>query len=261
VPLFLAALARASDDGRMPPVLLALSLVIQLAFVVHVYRSGAPRYWVLVILAVPVAGCLAYYFLEAFPQSRGGHEAQRAGPESTGALAPGRALGEKAEQLILCGSIDNRVALAEECVAAGLLDEAVMLYRRSLAGAYENDPHLLFGLARALVESRAWDDAADAVARLRRDHPCHRANETRLLHVRVLEATGETDAALAEYRDLIGAFVGLEARYRHALLLERLGRGDESRAALEQIVAQAKRNTSPIEPEARWANLARERLV
>jgi len=239
------------------PALLTLSLVIQLAFVAHVYRSGAPRYWVLVILALPVAGCLAYWFLQVFPRF-----ADARWPAGA-AHAPGHvhALRDKAERLVLCGSVDNRVALAEECLAAGLLEEAVMLYRSSAAGAYENDPHLVFGLARALVEHGAWDDAADAVGRLRRDHPCHRANETRLLHVRVLESTGETDAALAEYDDLAHAFVGFEARYRHALLLDRLGRRDESRALLAGIVAQAHLTPPALESEARWARLARERLV
>ena len=52
------------------PLLAALSLAIQLFFIVHAYRSGAPRYWILVIFAFPVAGCVAYYFFEGFPKSR-----------------------------------------------------------------------------------------------------------------------------------------------------------------------------------------------
>jgi len=260
VPLFLARTTGAAHHQGMP-VLFALNLVVQLLFVVHAYRSGAPRYWVFIILAFPVAGCLAYYLLEVFPQSREGWAARRAARGVARAFNPDRGLREKAEQLAVCGSIDNRIALAEECITAGLPDEAAKLYRGALAGAYENDPHLRFGLARALVEQGAWDDSADAVARLRKDHPCHRPNETRLLHARVLEATGETDAAVVEYRDLVAAFVGLEARCRFAMLLERLGRGDESRAVFEEVVAQARRNASPIHSEARWTKLARERLA
>ena len=243
------------------PLVLALNVFVQLFFVVHAYRSGAPRYWVFVILAFPVAGCLAYYFLEVFPRSREAVSARRAARSLARTFDPHKALRARMDQLEVCGSIDNRVALAEECLAAGLPAEAVTLYRSTLAGAYEGDPHLRFGLARALVERRAWDDAADAVERLRKDHPCHRPNETRLLHARVLEGRGETESAAAEYRELVPAFVGLEARCRYGQLLERLERRDEARAVFDAAAAQAKRNPSPVEAEAHWAKLARDRLA
>jgi hypothetical protein len=243
------------------PLLVALNLAIQVCFVVHAYRTGAPRYWVFVILAFPVAGCVAYYLLEVFLPSRHARATRAAARRMARALDPTRGLRERAESLALCGSIDNRTALAEECLAVGMTEEAVMLYRSCLVGAYENDPHLQFALARALVEQAAWDGAADAVARLRRDHPCHRPDEARLLRARVLEATGETGTALGEYHELVPAFVGLEARLRYGLLLERLGRPDAARAVFEEAVALAERNPSPLDSEARWAKLARERLA
>jgi hypothetical protein len=243
------------------PLVLALNVLVQVLFVVHAYRSGAPRYWVFVILAFPVAGCLAYYFLEVFPRSREAVGARRAARNLARAFDPHKDLRARLDEVQACGSIDNRVALAEECLATGLAEEAVTVYRSTLAGAYEGDPHLRAGLVRALVEHGAWDDARDEVERLRRDHPCHKPNETRLLHARVLEGRDETEAALAEYRDLAPAFVGLEARVRYGLLLERLGRRDEARMAVDAAATQARRNSSPIEAEARWAKLAHERAA
>jgi hypothetical protein len=174
------------------------------------------------------------------------------------ALDPDKGLRAKVADLALCGSIDNRTALAEECLTAGMPGEAAKLYRSCLAGAYENDPHLRFGLARALVEHEAWEDAADVVSRLRVDHPCHRPNEARLLHARVLEGRGETATAVEEYRELVPAFVGLEARCRYGLLLERLERRGEAQTIFDEAVAQSKRTPSPVEAEQRWARLARE---
>jgi hypothetical protein len=223
-----------------------------------VYRSGAPRYWVLVILAFPVLGCLAYCALEVFPSSREANAARRAARRVARALDPDRGLRARVADLELCGSIDNRTALAEECLAAGMPVDAATLYRSCLAGAYENDPHLRFGLARALVEEGAWEEAGEIVARLRADHPCHRPNEARLLHARVLEGRGETATALEEYQGLVPAFVGLEARCRYGLLLERLERPGEARAAFEDAVVQSARTPSPVESERRWAKLARE---
>jgi hypothetical protein len=240
------------------PLLLALNVFVQLFFVVHVYRSGAPRYWVFVILAFPVVGCLAYFALEVFPGSREATAARRAAQRVARALDPDQGLRTRVAELELCGSIDNRTALAEECLVAGMPAEAAKLYRSCLAGAYEGDPHLRFGLAQALVEQGAWEDAAEVVGRLRADHPCHRSNDTRLLHARVLEGRGETAAALEEYRELVPAFVGLEARCRYGLLLERMERGDEARAVFGEAVTKSARTPSPVESERRWAKLARE---
>jgi len=75
----------------------------------------------------------------------------------------------------------------------------------------------------------------------------------------VLEGRGETTAALAEYRGLVPAFVGLEAQCRYGQLLERLEQRDEARAVFAAAATQAKRNPSPIDAEARWAKVARER--
>jgi hypothetical protein len=243
------------------PLLLALNVLVQLAFVVHAYRSGAPRYWVFVILAFPVVGCLAYFALEVFPSSREAGAARRTARRVASALDPDRGLREKVADLELCGSIDNRTALAEECLAAGMPAEAASLYRSCLSGAYENDPHLRIGLARALVEQAAWDDAAHVVGRLRADHPCHRPNDARLLHARVLEGRGETAAAVEEYRGLVPAFVGLEARCRYGLLLERLERPGEARAEFEEAVRQSARTPSSVESETRWAKVARSRAA
>lgn len=240
------------------PLLLALNVLVQVLFVVHACRSGAPRYWVFVIVAFPVAGCLAYVALEVFPRSREATGARRAVQRVARAFDPDKGLREKVAELERCGSIDNRMALAEECLAAGMAADAAKLYRSCLAGAYENDPHLHFGLARALVEQGAWEDAADAVRRLRADHPCHRPNEARLLYARVLEGRGETVAALEEYRSLAPAFVGLEARCRYGLALERLGRTGDARAEFAEAVSLAARTPSPVESERRWAKLARD---
>jgi hypothetical protein len=59
----------------------------------------------------------------------------------------------------------------------------------------------------------------------------------------------------------VTAFVGLEARLRYGMLLEHLGHADAARSVFAEAVALAKRNPSPIEAEARWAKLARERLA
>src|SRR5512134_114851 len=110
-------------EGTMP-LLIGLTVIIQICFVVHALRTGRPTYWVFVIMAAPVIGCVAYYFVEVFPSTRGSVEAERAVTSAIRnigkAVDPTRDLRQRAADVETCGSVENRLALARECMAAGL---------------------------------------------------------------------------------------------------------------------------------------------
>jgi hypothetical protein len=66
---------------------------------------------------------------------------------------------------------------------------------------------------------------------------------------------GQCTEALREYEALRDRYVGFEARYRHALLLKRLGRADDAATLFGEIVRNAKRST--LDSEQEWVKLAR----
>lgn len=243
------------------PVIGAVVLLIQFCFVYHVFRTGRPYWWMFIIMAFPVMGCLVYYFVEVFPGSREHRRANKAARALARALRPDADVRKRAEELEICGSVDNRISLAAECMNHGMHAEAMRLYESCLNGAFASDGAILFGLARAAVEGRAWDAAAAAIARLQSDAPKFRPHETRLLQARVAEGRGETDAALAAYRELLPIFVGQEARFRYGSLLLRLGRQEAAMEIFNEVVTHARRHSSTIEEEARWASAAKQAIA
>src|SRR5213082_733021 len=57
------------------------SWLLQLALIVHVYRTGRPFWWIYVLFIAPAIGGLAYLFLELLPDwnaNRGGFWTPRA---------------------------------------------------------------------------------------------------------------------------------------------------------------------------------------
>src|SRR4030095_12231537 len=64
--------------GPIMPILGALVLVIQLCFAYHAYSTGRPRWWLAIIMAFPVMGCVAYYFIEVFPTTRESRKVDKA---------------------------------------------------------------------------------------------------------------------------------------------------------------------------------------
>ena len=46
------------------PLLGLVVLIIQICFAYHALKSGRPYWWLFVIMAFPVVGCLLYYFID-----------------------------------------------------------------------------------------------------------------------------------------------------------------------------------------------------
>jgi hypothetical protein len=96
--------------------------------------------------------------------------------------------------------------------------------------------------------------AEEILVRLAKAHPKYRREETELLRARVHAALGETQRALEAYEALRNRYVGFEAKYRYAVLLDQVGRGAEAQELYAFIRANARR--SALESEQQWVKLA-----
>ncbi|HEY4638006.1 MAG TPA: hypothetical protein VIH23_07050, partial [Burkholderiales bacterium] len=102
------------------PVIGAVVLFIQLCFAYHALRTGRPYWWLFIIMAFPVIGCVLYYFVEVFPASRESRSAEKAVRSIVKAFDPEKDLRARVADVEACGSVDNRVALARECFDRGM---------------------------------------------------------------------------------------------------------------------------------------------
>ncbi len=243
------------------PIVAGLVLLIQFSFVYHALKHGRPYWWIFIIMGFPVMGCVIYYFIEVFPGSREHRSAHHTARKLVKALQPDADLKRRAEELEVCGSIDNKMALARQCSEHQMHAEAISLYESCLQGGFASDGNILFGLAQAAVNGGFWDHAQVAMARLKADAPTTRALEVRLLEARLQEGRGDTDAALATYRELIPVFVGLEARFRYGELLLRLGQHEAASHMFNDILKQAKRTAPALDDEQQWVAAARKAIV
>lgn len=241
------------------PLIAGLVLFIQCSFAWHALKKRRPYWWIGIIMGFPVMGCVIYFFVVIFPGSSGHRAARNTVPKQPPGLQPGAELKRRVAELAACGSFDNKIALARQCSQQQMHAEAVSLYESCLA-TFTGDGHILYLLAQAAVEGGYWDKAAVAMARLKADFPAIRPLEVCLLEARVLEERGDNDAALAAYRDLIPAFIGLEARYRYGDLLRRLGQHEAADLMFNDILQQAKRMAVPLASEAQWVSAARKAI-
>ena len=243
------------------PVLIALTAVVQALLLYHVYRSGRPYWWAVIILSLPLIGCVAYYALEVFPGSQQHRSARRAARQLARAFNPSAELKHRLEALATCPSVSNKIAAADEFMRCGIFNEAVRLYHDALVGPHADDPSLVLGLARAHVNNGTFHDAQAALGRLKSLDARYRPEEARLLYARTLEGMGETEKALAEYADLVSVYVGLEARCRYGMLLKQIGSTSQADRVFQEMLEYARRFRINLETERPWLDAARRHLA
>jgi hypothetical protein len=164
------------------PILGGIALLIQLCFAYHALKSGRPYWWIFVIMAFPVMGCVLYYFIEVFPSSRESRSAHKAARAIAKRVDPDKDLRARVADVEACGSVDNRIMLARECMEQRMYPEAAALYRSCLAGVYESDPEIRYCLGAALLQQSKHDEALALAQRLRASHPTFRSVEVGLVN-------------------------------------------------------------------------------
>ena len=214
----------------------AIPLIIDLLCVIHIYRTGRPYWWYLVVVGFPIFGALAYLLFEVLPSSGGRRVARRV----VKAIDPALDLKERLRDVERCGSVENRMALADELINTGQFDDAINLLESCRSGLHGDDPSLQFALATAYFYKK---DAANTLVWLDKvieKEPWFRSGEAKLLRARTLAATERNDEALAQYEAILEHFTGEEARCRYASLLAKLGRLDSA----ERVLAEAEKRSS-----------------
>jgi hypothetical protein len=214
-------------------------LLLEVACIAHITRTGRERFWVCVVLLLPMAGMLAYLAVEVLPDLFGSRTAHRLNRKAVSVLDPGRGLRSRQAELERADTAENRRILAEEHIARGEFAEAVTLYQTSLVGVHADDVALLMGLARAKVGTQDFAGALAALDRPRAAHPSFQSSEAHLIYARSLEGLGRDEEAESEYAALVAYAPGEEVRCHYAQLLMCRGKSAESRSIFAQILKYA----------------------
>lgn len=222
------------------PILGGLLVLIQIAFAIHVIRSGREMYWLYLILFLPGIGCAIYFFTQVMPDMQNNYTVRKAGNRLLKAMDPARELRHRKDELEIADTVENRVKLADECIEAGFHDEAINLLQRCQQNGHD-DPDILLKLAQAQYGADQYQASVDTLDTLISTHPNFRSHDGHLLYARGLEALGNIPQALEEYQALATSFPGEEARWRYARLLQQQGQNGRARQVLEEILLRVKR--------------------
>ena len=222
------------------PVIVLVSIALQIACAVHVVRSGRQLYWLWILFIGSYLAVIVYLIVAVIPDLRRDPRSRQAATRMLHTIDPERRRRAIKQKLDIADTIDNRRALAEESMRLHDYGNAIELYRSVLKGMYASDPGFLLGLALAQANKGDFGDARATLDTLFAANPGFRHADAELLRARVLEAQGEHDAALEHYRELATSYPGEEARFRYGALLKQRGRFADARIVFRDMLTRAK---------------------
>jgi hypothetical protein len=237
---------------------LGITVVLQALAIFHVFRSGADRRWIFLILFLPGIGVVVYLLIEVLPSLGQNLTARRAVRRVRNAVDPERGVRAATLEYDRSRSVDAASRLADELVRANRADEAIRICEEARKGLFEDDPKILISLANAQFAGGRYGETVTTLDRLRAAHPGLRSPDAHLTYARAIEESGATDRALEEYASLAGYYPGVEARARQALCYKKLGQTAHASELFAAILRDARLAPKHFQRAQReWLDLAK----
>ncbi len=238
-----------------------LSLILQIAFVIHVIKTGRDTRWVWIVMILPGAGAAAYFVMEILPELLGSSGGRMARKKAGNILNPDRDLNAASRDLEVADTVQNNQRVAGELMEKGRYAEARDLYKKCLTGINEHNPDLMHGYAASLFELSEHSDARSTLDALIERNPDYKNQDAHLLYARSLEALGDIPGATEEYDTLVGYYSGPEPAYRYAMMLKENGDTAKAEQLLQGILDKARLSAAHYtKMHRKWINLARQSL-
>lgn len=217
-----------------------LTVLLQIAFVLHIVKTGRNTTWIWIVIMLPLAGSIVYFLVEVLPGLLGTRTGRKAGSNLRKIINPNRDINEASYNYDVSDTVENSMRLAEECINKNMFGEAKNLYAKCLKGMHEYDPYIMHGLAKAEFNLNNFSEVKSLLDKLIEKNPEYKNADAHLLYARTLEKLNETDLALQEYEALDNYYPGPEATFRYAMLLKSKGEHSKSRELIGEIIHSSK---------------------
>ena len=216
-----------------------LTYFIQILLVIHVLKTGRDRYWIWLLLFLPLIGGVAYLVVEIIPEFTSGITGQRTRRGVRNLIDPGADVRARAAAWEQSANADNGRHYAQALLAADRAVEAEKVLDQVLDGFFKTDPALMLLKAQAQFDQEQWGPSLATLEDMQKHNPDLRSPEGHLLYARTLEQTGRSEEAIKEYRAVAGYFPGAQARFLLGLALKNSGQEEEAAEEFRSMIRDA----------------------
>ncbi len=211
----------------------SLLLILQIALIIHVLRTGQSPWWVVGLILFPGISSLLYIAQILIQDGSYPTASSRSWRQPN--------LAQLRQQWQQTPTADASRRLAEALSEQGLWQEACDLYQQSLTGANRYDTLLLHGLAQAQLALNQPQLALHTLQVMQEQGSGEIPQEAGLTRACTLDALDDPDTEQA-WRSLLGHYPGPEPACRYAAWLQRHHRDAEARSQYREVLDAAARN-------------------
>ena len=215
-----------------------LILILQAVCVYHCIKKGNQQSWIWLIVFLPAIGCVIYLFTEIITKQ----DVTAVQSNLDKVIRPTGRIKDLKKALEFSDSFENKVALADAYLNAGMVDEAVVLYKEALTGIFANNPHVLMQLICGYYELNRYDEAVKCAQKVINTADFAKSH-ARIVYALCLEKTGNLAQAETELSSFKGRYSNYEGRFTYGQFLMRLDRKEEAIALFNEILDEAGRMT------------------
>ena len=220
---------------------LFVTLALQVACIVHVFRTGRNTAWVMAIAFLPAIGMIAYFIVEIMPNLSRDRRVGQVKATIADSMDPERHVREASEAVDFSDTIANRLAFGDALMGGDRFEQALHQFREAERMSPHNDRAIGIRVAEAAYEAGLPDDASKALDRLPETGSLSERDRRDLLRAKVAELDDRSSDALALYRSIVDRVPGDEVRCRIAALLIAGGDKAGARTVLQEVEMRMKR--------------------
>ena len=225
---------------------------------VHAVRTNQNQNWLWLLFVGGSVGAAVYFFAVMAPDLAGGRTGRAAAKAAKRLVNPQAEYSAALKQLEDTPTVGARIKAAQAAEALGRWDDAETQWTLAASGIFADDPAVLAGHARALLELGRFNEALQKLEALQEKEGAGKA-ETALLFARAYEGLGRFEDAEAPYRFAADRVPGLEAGARYVAFLAKTGRVSDAETGLGELDRRVKKISPALRTEAKqWRTLAAE---
>lgn len=228
---------------------------------VHAVRTGQNMYWLWLLMIGGSVGAAIYFFAVMAPDLAGGRTGRAAANTVKRIVNPQAEYSKALKELEETPTAGARIKAAQAAEALGRWDDAEAQWSLVATGLWKDDPAVLSGHARTLLELGRYADALEKLETLQAKDGGDKG-DTALAFARAYEGLGRFDEAEAPYRYAADHVPGLEAGARYIAFMAKTGRSEDAAVGLAELDRRLSKISPALRGEARqWRDLAAQTIA
>jgi hypothetical protein len=225
-------------------------------------RTGQNLTWIWLLIIGGPLGAAIYFVAVMLPDLTGGRTARKVKDAAKKLIDPEGEYKQALAKLDETPTTDARMRAAQAAAAIGRWQDAERLWAGCAEGRWAEDPTILFGHARALLEIDRFDEALKRLEQLKALGRDGETPQAALAFARAYEGLGRLDEAEDPYRYAADHVPGLEAGARYVAFMAKTGRLGDAEIGLGELDRRLQKISPALRGEARaWRDRAAKEIA